>query len=165
LLKLRDLALQDKDALVNYLNDVSVTQFLSSNIPTPYTLDDAIWFITKGSNNNAIVKAIEHKGVICGVIGVYLKEGEYAHCAEIGYWLGKQFWQQGIATDAVMLFVKQVFNSTEIIRIYNPVTETNYASIRVMEKAGFVLEGILKQSVKHKGQYFDEHLYAITNSQ
>lgn len=164
MLKLRRLTIDDKDALVNYLNDASVTQFLSSNIPSPYAQDDAIWFITKGSLENAMVRAIERNGKLCGVIGVYLKQAEYAHSAEIGYWLGKKFWQQGIATYAVKLFVDDIFSKTQISRIYNPVTSTNIGSIRVMEKAGFVREGVLKQSVNHHGKLYDEYLYAITKT-
>ncbi|MFY8351298.1 GNAT family N-acetyltransferase [Pseudoalteromonas sp. SSM20] len=164
MLKLRRLTIDDKDALVNYLNDASVTQYLSSNIPSPYAQEDAIWFITKGSLENAMVRAIERNDKLCGVIGVYLKQAEYAHSAEIGYWLGKNFWQQGIATTAVKLFVDDIFSKTQISRIYNPVTSANIGSIRVLEKAGFVREGVLKQSVKHQGKLYDEYLYAITKS-
>lgn len=164
MLKLRRLTIDDIDALVNYLNDASVTQFLSSNIPSPYSQEDALWFITKGSLENAMVRAIDRNGKLCGVIGVYLKQGEYAHCAEIGYWLGKQFWQQGIATESVKKFVDEIFSKTLISRIYNPVTSENIGSIKVMEKAGFVREGVLKQSVNHQGKLYDEYLYAITKT-
>ena len=157
---LRKLVLSDVDHLVTYLNVPEVTRYLSSNIPSPYTIEDAEWFITTGSEEKAITKAIEVDGQCVGVIGVYLQQAEYAHNAEIGYWLGRPFWRKGLATKAVTLFVDEIFDTTEIIRIFNPVTEANIASRRVMEKAEFQLEGKLQESVQHHGKLHNEYLYS-----
>lgn len=156
----RPLDLKDSHHLVTALNDLRVTQYLSSKIPTPYTPDDAKWFIETGCIDNALVKAINFQESFCGVIGLYFQHNEYAHSAEVGYWLLPEFWQKGIATQAVSQFCDLVFNTTSVCRIYNPVSAPNLASIRVMEKAGFTLEGTHKMAVRHNDLFIDEHLYA-----
>lgn len=160
MIALRSLEINDKQYLVKALNDHSVIQYLSSNIPAPYTIDDAQWFIETGSKDNALVKAITYQEAFCGVIGVYFRQKEYAHSAEIGYWLLPECWQKGIATQAVSQFCDLVFNTTSVCRIFNPVSAPNLASIRVMEKAGFSLEGIHKMAVQHDDTFIDELLYA-----
>ena len=157
---LRELALSDAELLVEYLNVPEVTRYLSSNIPSPYGIEDAEWFITTGSKDKAITKAIEVDGQCVGLIGVYLQQAEYAHSAEIGYWLGRPFWRKGLATKAVKFFVDEIFNTTEVTCIFNPVTEANIASRRVMEKAGFQLEGKLQGSVQHHGKLHNEYFYS-----
>lgn len=158
---LRDLLIADSQAMVTSLNDSSITLHLSSKIPTPYTPEDALWWINHGSKEQAITKAITYQGKFCGVIGVYLQSFDYKHSAELGYWIAKDYWQKGIASNAVNLFTQWLFSKTSINRIYNPVNADNVASIRVMEKSGFALEGVLKQSAYKYDQYSDEHLYAL----
>ncbi|GHF77882.1 GNAT family N-acetyltransferase [Thalassotalea marina] len=157
----RPLDLNDQQHLVTALNNNLVTQYLSSQIPRPYSNEDAKWFIETGSQENAMVQAITYHGHFCGVIGIYLKQNEYAHAAELGYWLAPEFWQKGIATKAVTKFCDLVFSETSVFRIYNPVSSPNHASIRVMQKAGFNLEGIHKMAVYQNEQYCDEHVYAL----
>ncbi|WP_247682409.1 GNAT family protein [Pseudoalteromonas sp. MMG013] len=157
---LRNMCNDDKQHLVEYLNDPTVTKYLSSKIPSPYTVADATWWIDIGSKEHAIVRAITYNGVFCGVIGVYAQAFEYAHSAEVGYWVAKPYWGKGLATQALRLFTDEVFNSTQITRIFNPVSEPNTASMRVLEKVGYQQEGILRRSVCKAGQCYDEYVFA-----
>ncbi|WP_199608923.1 GNAT family N-acetyltransferase [Flocculibacter collagenilyticus] len=160
MIKLRNLENTDQELLVQYLNNARVTRYLSSRIPQPYTQEDARWFVNVGSKENSIVKAIIVDDVFCGVIGAYTQQLEYAHSAELGFWLAEKYWGRGIATKAIIHFTDFIFSSTKITRLYNPVSAPNKASLRAMEKASYSLEGVLKQSVcKHK-ERFDEYLYA-----
>lgn len=161
MITLRPLTIADQKLLALYLNNPNVIQYLSSNIPHPYSEQDAKWFIETGSKTDAINQAIVYQQQFCGVIGIYLQANEYAHSAELGYWIGEDFWQQGIATQAVKQFCRQIFFTSNITRIFNPVTAQNIPSIRVMEKAGFTLEGVLKHSVAKDGQLANEHLYSL----
>ena len=79
MLSLRNLQIQDKDLLVEYLNTPEVVQYLSSRIPQPYTLEDAHWWVTTGCKENSITRAVELDGQFCGVIGAYLQPYEYNH--------------------------------------------------------------------------------------
>jgi len=160
MIELRTLHKTDEGALVRHLNDSRVTKYLSSRIPSPYTREDAVWWIESASKELGIVKAIHFKGSFCGINGAYTQEFEYSHSAEIGYWLGYDYWNFGIATEALITFSNYIFENTEIKRLFNPVTSLNVGSLRVLEKAGYKLEGVLKAAVFHDGFYVDEHLYA-----
>lgn len=160
MIELRKLHRRDEDSLTRHLNDDRVTKYLSSRIPSPYTKGDAEWWIESGSKEVGIVRAIDFEGSFCGVIGAHFQEFEYSHSAEIGYWLGYDHWSRGITTEALIKFTKYIFATTELKRLFNPVTSLNRASSKVLEKAGYKLEGVLKGAVTHEGSYVDEHLFA-----
>ncbi|MGY0644456.1 MAG: GNAT family N-acetyltransferase, partial [Paraglaciecola chathamensis] len=64
-------------------------RFLSSRIPSPYTEDDATWWIEQGSKNG-IIRAIEVDGVFVGCVGAEPGQFEYAYSAEVGTgWLSR----------------------------------------------------------------------------
>jgi RimJ/RimL family protein N-acetyltransferase len=80
--------------------------------------------------NDAIVKkTILFEGKVAGNIVSFILDGE----REVGYWLGKEFWRQGIATQALFLFLEVVKERP----LYARVAKHNAASIRVLEKCGF----------------------------
>ena len=160
MIELRELKSDDREWLVRYLNNEQLVRYLASRIPQPYSFEDASWWVEVGSKEGAFVRAITFNGAFCGVIGVYTKEAEYAHAAELGYWVAQEYWNQGIASKAVTEFTELVFATTDIQRLYAVVSAPNLASIQVMNKAGYSLEGILRKSVQKQGQFYDEHLFA-----
>lgn len=160
MIELRELKSDDREWLVRYLNNEQLVRYLASRIPQPYSFEDASWWVEVGSKEGAFVRAITFNGAFCGVIGVYTKEAEYAHVAELGYWVAQEYWNQGIASKAVTAFTELVFATTAIQRIYAVVSSPNLASIQVMKKAGYSLEGVLRKAVLKQGQLYDEHLFA-----
>jgi RimJ/RimL family protein N-acetyltransferase len=82
--------------------------------------------------------------------------------AEIGYWLGEEFWGRGITTEALNAVSNFAFSSFDLCRLYAHVFEWNMASARVLEKAGYTLEGRMKKSVTKDGKSIDQLLYART---
>ncbi len=78
-------------------------------------------------------KSILFDGHLAGNIGCFWHEGS----REVGYWLGRAFWGQGIATRALACFLEQV--SDRPLHAY--VAKHNHASRRVLEKCGFTLVG------------------------
>ena len=157
MIKLTRFCHQDIPHLLVHLNNPNVTKFLSSRLPSPYTEVDAIYWVEEGHKQGAISYAIECDGVFCGAVGIYLQEDNTE--AEIGYWLGEAFWGSSIASRAIFQLCERIFTTTEIRRIYNPVTELNVRSIRVMEKCGFIKVAELNDSVFHEGVYVDEWVY------
>ncbi len=139
-LQLRPFVHTDAPLIVEYLNDPLVTQYLSSRLPSPYTLTDAFEWIETGCHDQQISRAIEVDGKFCGSVGAYLNVDGKSDTVEIGYWLGKRYWGQGIAIQVVEQFTLTLFNRHNIKRIINPVSAANIASIRVMEKSGYQLE-------------------------
>ena len=124
---LRDLVEKDLEYLVKYLNEDNITKYLTRRIPRPYTHEDAKWWFNVGSNAG-VTKIIEVDGLFAGSIGATIGEFEYERSAEIGYWLAKEYWGKGIATEALNQMTNQILSSTEVVRIFAPVFSPNIAS-------------------------------------
>lgn len=156
---LRDYQEADIDAIHQLLNNYQVSRFLSSRIPFPYTREDAVWWVNTGSQNE-ITRVIEFNQQLAGIIGVARGPHENYRCGELGYWLGEPFWGRGLATLAVSRMTEVIFNETDIVRLFAPIYDCNKASMRVVEKCGYKLEGVAKTSIFKDGRFYDEHIYA-----
>ena len=80
--------------------------------------------------------------------------------AEIGYWLGEPYWGRGVMTEAVRAVTDWGFAERSLLRIYALPYVTSLASIRVLEKAGYVYEGRLRRSVIKLGKVLVQLVYA-----
>lgn len=151
----------DETSLVHHANNRAVWRNMRDRFPHPYTVEDAWRWIEL--NNTVFPEtnfAISVEGVAVGGIGIVRGE-DVARCsAEIGYWLGQDFWGRGIATAAVRAMTDWAFSSFELVRIHAGVFAWNPASMRVLEKAGYSLEGRLRRSVFKDGELIDQYLYA-----
>ena len=157
-IKLRDLNETDEEDIVTHLNNKDVIQYLSLRIPSPYTKKDAKWWVAEGSKHE-IVKAIDYKGDFVGIIGVRRDSLERSHRGEIGYWLGKPFWNKGIATQAIDLMSQYIFVNTSIEQLYAPVFAPNEGSKQALLNNGFKLEAEIKKGFYKNHSYFDECIY------
>ncbi len=83
-----------------------------------------------------------------------------SHRAEIGYWLAKPFWGQGIKTAVVRKVCQYAFEEFGLVKIIANVNATNPASARVLEKCGFEQEGYLRNHFLKDGQFLGVLLYA-----
>ena len=115
-----------------------------------------------GTQNPLTNFAIEVGGEYAGGIGLTLESDVFYRSAEIGYWLGEPFWGGGIATAAVRTFTKFAFDNFDLLRIFANVFAWNPASGHVLEKAGYLREGVMRQCVCKQGEVTDAFLYAIT---
>jgi RimJ/RimL family protein N-acetyltransferase len=161
MIRLRDYHSTDAPRLVELANNENVSRFLVYTFPYPYTMDDAVWWITTGSHcNGAKTKVIEYDGAFAGSVGVTPQVGWKSHTAEIGYWLGEEFWGRGIATQVMKQMTEEAFAEGALKKLFAPVMAPNLASARVLEKSGFHLEGVFKNEVIKNGQMYDIHHYA-----
>jgi len=132
-------------------------------IPYPYTLKDAREWVTKNLKEARKKKpkeinfVIDINGEAAGSIG-FSKIQE--HKAEIGYWLAEKYWGKGIMPQAVKLITKFGFEKLKLRRIYAKVFFFNKPSMRVLEKAGYKFEGILRKNVMKDGKFIDNHIFA-----
>ena len=156
-MQLRRLRPGDEEAITANANDRDVWRNVRDRFPHPYNLGDAAWWI---ANSGETHFGIEVDGVIVGCIGFDRDEDVFRLSAEIGYWLGRNHWGQGIATAAVTTLTDRVFATTDIVRLYAGVFAWNAASARVLEKSGYVFEGRKKSAVFKDGHLIDELLYA-----
>lgn len=158
---LREYAASDLAELVGLANSRNVSRYLVHTFPYPYTRTDGEWWIETGSKENgATTKAIEYDGRFAGSIGVKPQPGWKAHMAEIGYWIGERYWGRGIASESLKRMTQWAFSHYGYRKLFAPVLGPNKGSIRVLEKNGYVVEGVMKEEVFTDGQYFDIHHYA-----
>ncbi len=160
--RLRPWQLSDKPALVKHANNPRIWRNLRDAFPHPYTDADAEAFIAGANSGPDWAYAIEVNGEAAGAIGIHPRQDVERYSAEMGYWLGEAFWGRGLATAAVQTLSQYVLRNTEIFRIYAYVYAWNPASMRVLEKAGFEREAVLRRSVLKDGVVLDRVLYALT---
>jgi ribosomal-protein-alanine N-acetyltransferase len=150
----------DAPALQKHANNPNVSAFLLDRFPSPYSLADAEEFINLMLNQLTVTNfAIEINGEAAGGIGLQFRKDVYRKSPLIGYWLSEQYWGSGITTEAVKLITNYAFNNFDIICVMAFVFGKNSKSMRVLEKAGYVQQGILKQTVIKAGEIMDEHAY------
>ncbi|MCM1437970.1 MAG: GNAT family N-acetyltransferase [Roseburia sp.] len=161
---LREWKESDAAALAELLSNKKILDNLRDGLPYPYTESDALDYINLCLSVDKTANfcfAIDFNGVLAGSIGVFRQENIHFKTAEIGYYVGEQFWGNGIATEAVRLACKHVFDSTDIVRIYAEPFAENIASCRVLEKNGFVSEGILRKNAYKNGNFRDMKMFAL----
>ena len=154
----------DELSLRKNINDKIIARN-TERVPFPYSLKDARDWIKinlkegKKKNPEKINFAIDINGEVVGSIGFHKIE---VHKAELGYWLSKKHRGKGIMTLALKKITKFGFEKLKFRRISANVYPWNKASMRVLEKAGYKYEGILKKNIKKDNKVFDSYLFAKT---
>jgi RimJ/RimL family protein N-acetyltransferase len=150
----------DLPALVRHANDRAVWMQLRDRFPHPYLQSHGRTFLEHVARQSPVrVWAIEVDGEAAGGIGIELFGDIERVSAEIGYWLGRAYWGRGIMTSAVRAVTAEVFRRFELTRIFALPFADNPGSIRVLERAGYVLEGRMPQSAIKDGRIRDQLLY------
>ena len=153
---------RDRDSIVRHANNRKVSINLRDRFPYPYTVRDARGWLEgvvdqKPETNFAIDVADE----AVGGIGFIPQYDVSRRSAEIGYWLGEEFWGRGITTEALIAVTQYAFANFDLCRLYAHVFDWNGASARVLEKAGYAYEGRMRKSVTKDGQTIDQLMYAM----
>ena len=155
---------EDKSALAALLNNQNIQNNLRDGLPYPYTVNDAEEYIAamrSADQAKTFAFAIEADDALVGSIGVFRGGNIHFRTAEMGYYIGEPYWGRGFGTSAVRQTCTYVFEHTDIIRIFAEPFAYNAASCRVLEKAGFQMEGILRSNAVKNGNILDMKLYAL----
>lgn len=151
----------DRESLLAHANNRAVWRNLKDRFPHPYTERDAdAWLALARAQPDWLNWAIEVEGAAVGCVGLEPLADVGAQTTHIGYWLGEAFWGRGIMTAAVCAVSNHAFSPLGYVRIETPVFAWNPASMRVLEKCGYVREGVLRRSVFKDGELIDSVLYA-----
>ena len=145
-------------------NNINIANNLRNVFPFPYTYEDAEGYIKsciENEGNNQLCRAIVIGGKAVGSVGIFVKDDVYSKSAELGYWLAEEYWRKGIMSSAVAQICKQAFERFDICRIFAEPFSCNKGSRGVLEKNGFVLEGIMKNGVYKNGKLLDYCMYAL----
>ncbi|MGH7476655.1 MAG: GNAT family N-acetyltransferase [Longimicrobiales bacterium] len=163
-LRLRPLADAEVDALQRLADDLDIARN-TLRVPHPYRREDAEQFFTQQAGawarGDAAAFAITYRGAggLIGLCGLHLAH-EHGR-AELGYWIGREFWGHGYATEAAAAVVRYGFETLRLNRIHAGHYPHNPASGRVLEKIGMRHEGRLRQHVRRFGRTLDMELYGV----
>jgi len=156
----------DKAALMEHLHSKDVYN-TTLNIPHPYLEAHAnSWIQKRIARAERVGKEVsfairDNQGKLIGVVSAESLEPGTTHRAEIGYWLARPFWGQGIMTDAVRAYVGYAFGELQLLRLTAHVLESNVGSARVLEKNGFKLEGRLRKHFRKDDELLDARFYGL----
>jgi len=152
----------DEDALVRHANNLKIASYLTDAFPYPYTLHDAISFLDKVIVQNPVqVFAITYNQQPIGAIGLFPQTGIHRKSAELGYWLSESYWGKGYVSESIALVIPYAFAKWDIHRIFARPFSNNPGSRKALEKCGFILEAILKDSIVKNNIVLDECIYSL----
>jgi [ribosomal protein S5]-alanine N-acetyltransferase len=153
--------LEDAEALAANADSDTVWATVRDRFPHPYTLDVArAWLSATTAAERPVNFAIEVGGEAAGGIGFMLQSDVDRVSAEIGYWLGDRFWGRGVMSEVVREVTERGFGLYDLSRIFAVPFEHNVASHRVLERAGYSLEGRMRRSAIKLGRIVDQRLYS-----
>jgi ribosomal-protein-alanine N-acetyltransferase len=164
-LALRELRLGDAPAVAEFAGDPRVAQFLLA-VPSPYPIALATrWIsgrISWWAHGRGVTLAIVRREAPDALIGsASLRCYPRARRAELGYWLGAASWGVGFASEAADAVLEYGFRDLALERVYAHVLEGNAASVRVLDKLGFALEGVRRKHVRKGGRLRDISLFGL----
>ena len=133
---LKKFSATDKNSLIALIGDSRVSETLS-NVPFPYTSEDADYWLDSVKKNELRL-SIRLNDALIGGIG--LTHGDDDYC-ELGYWLGREYWGRGYATEASNSLLNYVRENTSLRKFRANVYKENIASSKVLQKLGFKQTG------------------------
>ncbi|MDQ3101610.1 MAG: GNAT family N-acetyltransferase, partial [Bacteroidota bacterium] len=118
--QLRPWRITDLPALVRNANDADIAAYMTDTFPHPYTMETGEIFLQRVIVEPPVkVLAIEIEEEAAGSIGIFPQQDIFRQNAELGYWLAKKHWGQGIMSAVVKQIVDYGFdNFPEIQRIF-----------------------------------------------
>ena len=151
----------DLEPLVRHANNRNIWINLRDRFPFPYGHGDGRRFIRAARKMvPETFFAITVGGEAVGGIGYVLQHDVERVSAEVGYWLGETFWGRGITSEALAAVTRYAIEQHSLTRLFAVPFAYNTASCRVLEKAGYIVEGRLRRSAIKDGQIIDQLQYA-----
>ncbi len=159
---LRPLQNEDAESLAKNANNINIWNNVRDYFPNPYTLQDAYNFIEYTRQKEQLENlTIAINGKAAGMVGFIPGSDVERLNAEIGYWLGEEHWGKGIMSAVVKDIIGYIFGNTPFIRLYAPVFEFNFASMKVLENNGFNKIAILTNAGIKNNKIIDLHYYEL----
>ncbi len=162
--KIRKWRITDAKELAAAISNKKVQDNLRDGLPYPYTEEDGREYINQmlsADENNTFAFAITVDDKVIGSIGAFRQSNIHSQTAELGYYIAEEYWGKGIMTEAVKQLCGYVFSHSDIIRIFAEPFAYNTGSCRVLEKAGFQFEGVLRSNAVKNGAVIDMKMYSI----
>ena len=160
---IRSYCADDRSAIARLADNPKVAANLTHRFPSPYTEEDADRWLAEvlDQTPETLFVVADEADTFVGGTDLHLGQGVYRCTAELGYWLGEPLWDRGLISAAVAALVPWGFAKFPgLERIEARVFSGNGASVRVLEKNGFLLEGRRRNAVRKGDELLDELLFA-----
>ena len=137
---LRPIGDRDAQNISTLAGDIDIAR-MTSTIPYPYPVISADFFIMTNRENRRrglcynYAVTLRDNDQLMGVVGVFRRGEDTA--LELGYWIGKPYWNQGYTTEACSAVLREAQQSLGVTRIIAGVFVDNPASLKVLRKLGF----------------------------
>ena len=133
-------------------------------MPHPYLEANAVEWISSHSLKFYRGEGLElsvalKSGELIGVVGISISKAH--NRGELGYWLGKSYWNRGYCSEAAAALVGYAFKEMGLHKITSRHFQHNPASGRVLEKIGFTKEGILREEYLKDDEYLSASVYGL----
>ena len=161
---LRPWTIEDAERLSSIANTTDISWNTSYRFPYPFDKKAAVRFITNNTMDPGIDKwqfAITLNNDVIGGCGTLRGTGVESHIAEVGYWLGVDWWGQNFASETLQALISFMREQTDIEQLSASCFGWNPASRRVLEKNGFINEGVRKRVVKKWDKTTDLWIYGL----
>ncbi len=168
-LLLRGLTAEDVPEIQLLASDREIADTTLS-IPHPFEVEMAEQYVEGKISLFESGKGVCFAAILVGadvLVGVItLKNIDQAHKnAEVGYWIGKDYWNNGYATEAAVAVINHGFGELSLQRIYAHCLSRNPSSGKVLSKLGMTHEGRLRQHTLKGHEFEDIDLYGILRSE
>jgi len=159
---LRRLLAADAPALFRMFSDAEAMRYWSR--PPFARLEEAEELVTRarlaGGEGRSLVLGLDLDGAAIGTCVLHSFEQQYRR-AEVGYRLGREYWGRGLMSEALTALIQFAFDELELIRLEADTDPRNTASIRLLERMGFVQEGLLRRRWIVEGEVSDAALFGL----
>ncbi|MDQ0233335.1 GNAT family N-acetyltransferase [Metabacillus malikii] len=161
---LRKITKDDAKSILIYLSDKEVMKYYGL---APFTsindaLDEISWYQSIESNKTGIRWGItiKERGIVIGSCGFHNNVSQHFR-TEIGFELSRDHWGKGIAYEALEAIISYGFEHMNIHRIEALIEPPNLRSLRLIEKLGFIREGLLRHYEYTNGKFDDLYMYSL----
>jgi len=166
-ISLREVQTSDvTDAYYQWMNSPEINRYLESRF-YPHSKEDLRAFVSHiADDKNHVFLAMIHKYSHQHIGNIKLGPINWIHRhANIGLLIGeKDFWGQGLATEAIQLVVQYAFDTLNLHKLMAGCYADNSGSARAFQKAGFEIEGVRKSHFYHEGSFSDEILLGLVQT-
>lgn len=148
------------EEFTRHRNNPNISKNGFDKTPNPYTIEHASDLFNKHINKTPAERfLIFYDNQLCGEIGIWLNEDIHRLNADLGYFVAEPFWNKGIASEAIKIMTAYAFENFNVIRIVAGVFEFNKASMRALEKNGYILECIRKKATIKNSEIIDDYVW------
>jgi ribosomal-protein-alanine N-acetyltransferase len=158
---------EDAEKMNEYSKEPKLNEY-SGPYKASKSIDDAKEYIQK-CNEKMKEGESYHFGIydkntseFVGVVGFFDLDKETSK-GEIGFWVGKKFWNKGYMSETVNLITEFIFKELKYHRVYAYFHELNKAVEKILQKAGYEKEGELKDAQLKDGKYYSDIIYGKIN--